>query len=302
MHGRSQKAADLKVGETWEPQAPAHRMPPANAYGTNPDPNVGGAANGPTAWDVLPTAFQDNDPIRRTCIGNSTGNTLSEAEEVCNIDGKLGVVLAIPSSDFLPTTAHSPGAVPSNKCLGTYYEGLAPNLLSCVSKGTTTHAGRAPQRRRSLRRQPVRDAGRRRHVERDLAVSESQVADGGTTAPARIFLRRDLLTDSVLALDARVHNLFMFDGTVVGQQPVLISETIQNGKATPPSVDFAGGMGRINTVASIRTSVPRPTSAASSPTRPIRSTASSSRTRAASGMQVTAARPSASARTGRAPS
>ncbi len=238
----SQKAADLKVGETCGAAGSGnHRMPPANAYGTNPDPNVGGAANGPTAWDVLPTAFQDNDPIRRTCIGNSTGNTLSEAEEVCNIDGKLGVVLAIPSSDFLPTTTNSPVQYPVNQCSGTYYEGLAPNVLSCAPKGTTTHSGQCPNGDALFSgnqcETPVDDS--------NASAVTSQCLNGKT--PAAPIKERP----STVSLDGRVHNLAVYDGTVTGKKPIFVSETIQNGKAAPPKVDFMGGMGRIHTVATI---------------------------------------------------
>jgi hypothetical protein len=75
-----------------------HRRPPVNAWGDVNDPQVTlGAA-------ALPTSYQDNDPIRRPCIGRKTfvGNTSNPAEEVCNTDGNLGVVIPVPAVDFIP--------------------------------------------------------------------------------------------------------------------------------------------------------------------------------------------------------
>jgi hypothetical protein len=233
------KAADLKVAETCGAAGSGnHRMPPASAYGTAPDPNVGGVGNAPAAWDVLPTGFQDNDPIRRTCLGNSTGNPLSEAEEVCNIDGRLGVVLAIPATDFLPSTTNHPVQYPSNQCSGTYYEGLAPNILSCAPKGTTAHSGQCPNGDALF-------SGNQCETPVDDSTSNVTSQCLNNKSPSASIIVRGISTDG------RVHNLAMYDGTVAGQQPVFIHQTIQNGKTTPPKVDFVGGMGRIHTVATI---------------------------------------------------
>lgn len=77
-----------------------HKVPPPGTWGSNPDPST---ADGVIAQ---PTSFQDNDPIRRPCVGRSTfvGVTSSPAEEVCNTDGTLGVVIPIPPVDWIPAT------------------------------------------------------------------------------------------------------------------------------------------------------------------------------------------------------
>jgi hypothetical protein len=49
--------------------------------------------------------------------------------------------------------------------------------------------------------------------------------------------------------DGRRHNLAMYTG--FSGTPAFIADTIQNGKATPATVDFFGGMGRIHTVQSV---------------------------------------------------
>jgi cysteine-rich repeat protein len=259
------KSGDLKTAETCGAAGSGnHRSPPVGAYGYYPDyltsrgtlnaqgvqTALGTPAAGQPGWDVLPTSFQDNDPIRRTCIGTTVLNPASSSEEVCNTDGKLGVVLAIPSSDFIPTTSHAPVQYPDNKCTGTYYEGLAPNLLVCAPARTSTHAGECPNGDALF-------AGTQCATPVDDSTSTVTSQCLNNKSPTATITTRNvntLPTASVLALDARVHNLFMYDGTVAGQQPVLISETIQNGKSTPPAVDFAGGMGRIHTVATIKVS------------------------------------------------
>ena len=53
-----------------------------DVWGRTQDP---GAADPHTAWDVLPTQMQDNDPIRRPCIGTVVGNSAKAGEEVRNM-------------------------------------------------------------------------------------------------------------------------------------------------------------------------------------------------------------------------
>ncbi|MGH7437712.1 MAG: hypothetical protein ACRENE_18700, partial [Polyangiaceae bacterium] len=77
-----------------------HKVPPTGTWGSAPDPS---SANGVIA---VSTSFQDNDPIRRPCVGRSTfvGSAAAPAEEVCNLDGTLGVVIPVPPVDWIPTT------------------------------------------------------------------------------------------------------------------------------------------------------------------------------------------------------
>jgi hypothetical protein len=94
-----------------------HKRPPPNTWG---DTSFA-VGSGNIGYDVMPTGFQDNDPIRRPCIGFST-QTARPAEEVCNIDnplgpgagsgGQLGVVLSIANVDWIT----APG---SANCAGT---------------------------------------------------------------------------------------------------------------------------------------------------------------------------------------
>ena len=84
-----------------------HKRPPPNTWGDSSF--VTPAANN-IGYDVMPTAYQDNDPIRRQCIGFST-QTAKPTEEVCNIDnpggpgsgsgGQLGLVLPMPEVDWI---------------------------------------------------------------------------------------------------------------------------------------------------------------------------------------------------------
>ncbi len=218
-----------------------HKAPPAKAWGSAPDPNLGGAVNGFASFDVLPTSFQDNDPLRRPCLGTGAGSPFASAEEVCNTDGKLGVVLAIPSSDFIPTTTNHPVQYPSNACTGTYFEGDAPKIINCgPQSGSSTHPGQCPNGDSFFASNkcavPVDDSN-------PSAVTSQCLNSKTPTAPIKE-------RPSTIAADARVHNMAMYDGTVVGKKPVFILDTIQNG-ATPPAVSMMGGMGRIHTVATI---------------------------------------------------
>lgn len=212
-----------------------HRMPPPGTYGANPPASVVGTV--PAAWDVLPTSFQDNDPIRRTCIGNTTGQPFKSGEEVCNTDGKLGVVLAIPASDFIPTTGTGVVQYPTNTCSGTYLEGNAPRILNCAPKGTTVHTGECPNADDLF-------AGDQCAVPVDTVNNTSQCLN--PKSPAASISPRNLG-----AYDGRVHNLAMMDGDMNNGTISFIKETIQNGKTTPPNVDFFGGMGRIHSVQTI---------------------------------------------------
>ena len=115
-----------------------HRMPPANAWGANP------AAATPTfsAWDVYPTQFQDNDPIRRKCIGIATNASALAGEEVCNIDGALGLVLPMVDTDWVPKGNLGPQFA-TNKCTGAFVVGLDANVFYCAPLGVK-HSAECP--------------------------------------------------------------------------------------------------------------------------------------------------------------
>jgi hypothetical protein len=108
-----------------------HKRPPPNTWG---DASFVAPAANNIGYDVLPTSYQDNDPIRRQCIGFST-QTAKPTEEVCNIDnpagpgagsgGQLGLVLPVPAVDWITQagTTNCNGALcpstaiyPTTKC------------------------------------------------------------------------------------------------------------------------------------------------------------------------------------------
>jgi hypothetical protein len=130
-----------------------HKRPPPNTWG---DVSAVVASKNIGA-DVLPTAFQDNDPIRRQCIGLSNligaGNP---AEEVCNIDnplgagvgnaGQLGLVVPMPEVDWITQvgTTNCAGALcptkatyPTTTC-SAFLAGSLVNTYLCAPSGLKT--------------------------------------------------------------------------------------------------------------------------------------------------------------------
>jgi hypothetical protein len=105
-----------------------HHLPPPGVYGSTP---LG------TQSFVFPTSFQDNDPIRTTCLGNGSAGRV--AEDVCNGDGKLGVVLPIPALDFVKAQNSSLVAYPSAvQCTGGTSSGAAPKVFLCAPRAHGT--------------------------------------------------------------------------------------------------------------------------------------------------------------------
>jgi hypothetical protein len=114
-----------------------HRKPPAGAWGENP-----ASATAFSAWDVYPTQFQDNDPIRRKCIGIATNASALAGEEVCNIDGALGLVLPMVDTDWVPKGNLGP-QFSTNKCTGQFVVGLDANVFTCAPLGVK-HSAECP--------------------------------------------------------------------------------------------------------------------------------------------------------------
>ena len=107
--------------------------PPAEAY-INPNAN-----------DAAPD-FRDRDPIRRPCAGvsgnvqDSQGNPPNEpTEQVCDIDGKLGVVLPIIATDSFPA-GHS---FPTNACATGKFR-FAPTPPQLADGNLATASGPCP--------------------------------------------------------------------------------------------------------------------------------------------------------------
>ena len=76
---------------------PTHRMPPPGVWGAAPDTSQLKPTKG--SWDVLPTSYQDNDPIRRPCIGATVKNTGIAGEQICNIDNNLPICNSLSLSE-----------------------------------------------------------------------------------------------------------------------------------------------------------------------------------------------------------
>jgi hypothetical protein len=208
-----------------------HRRPPPGTWGDAPDP-----ASGSLGADVLPTSLQDNDPIRRACIGTTVNNHARSGEEVCNIDGKLGLVLPIPTSDFIPK--ENPGLVqyPSKAC-NTFVLGKPTTVFTCAIRGTgTKHSGECPNG----------DAlfGGSCSVPVDSVDGTSQCVSGKSTVAS-------LVTRSTLGSpDGRAYNAHMRDGTVVDGSVGYVEQKIPTATTTL-SLDFVGGYGRIHQVETI---------------------------------------------------
>ena len=114
-----------------------HRRPPAGTFGDNPN----SSAIAKVAADVLPTQMQDNDPIRRPCLGvGKVSNDLLAGEEVCNLDGQLGLVVPMVDSDWIPLQ-HAPLLqYPTTQCKAGFVVGTAPTIFTCAPNGHT-HTG-----------------------------------------------------------------------------------------------------------------------------------------------------------------
>jgi hypothetical protein len=226
------KSSSLSVPETCGAAGSGnHRKPPTGAYGDNP------ISTTTTAYDVLPTSLQDNDPIRRPCLGTTTGNAFNSGEEVCNVDGNLGVVLAIPSTEFIPQITAPAGQVqyPTNAC-NTFEIAKAPRIFNCAPFATGVHNGECPNG--------------------DVLVAAGCVVPVDTVHGSSQCLNAKskftVLTNRTLgSYDGRRHNLHMYDGDLNNGTIAYVQEPLQNGKPTPLLIDFAGGMGRIHSIQTI---------------------------------------------------
>ncbi len=243
----------ISTGVCGAPGTGNHRRPPSHAWGDFPDPNA--TTN---SADVLPTDMQDNDPIRRPCIGGGTGNAARAAEEVCNIDGttnnhgNLGLVLVVPTTVFIPRDLgllQYPTAA-----AGNFIAGPAANVFTCPIRNGGVHNGQCPNGDASpggLCQVPTTAAGTGGTTQ--VLASNSTVAGivvrDGTVAPTSV---------NVALSDGRHYNAQMRDGTNVDGTAAYIKQKVPNGTATPISRDFVGGYGRIHTVATVLTGAGAP--------------------------------------------
>jgi hypothetical protein len=246
-----------------------HRMPPLvpaswNSYnggvwGLNPNVSKQTCNHqlaDPTQclYDVVPTDMQDNDPIRRPCQGaGRSGNRNVPGEEVCNLDGALGLVLAVPSSDFVPQASSAgPGQpqYPSGTC-GPTISGTAPNVFTCAP-ANTFHAGECPNGDALFGGQclvPVLQGTGGRDANNVPVVGQLCLASNTTVANIRVRTNLGVAGGNPAGSpDGRAYNLHTItaaiDGSITYVKQVL--QNVVNGVPTPISRDFVGGMGRIH--------------------------------------------------------
>jgi hypothetical protein len=211
-----------------------HKRPPPGTWGDNPDP-----AQGSFGADVLPTSFQDNDPIRRPCIGGATNVHARFGEEVCNLDGALGLVLPISETAFENYVAYCiPGPFPgecsyallepypTNTC-NTFAFGKPVGVYTCAPRGTR-HSGECPNGDALIAGGCL--------VPIDSVNGTSNCVSSKVTVAA-------LQNRSLNNPDGRVYNVQIRDGSTL--EPAIGYAPFPAGDRT---LDFAGGYYRIHNV------------------------------------------------------
>jgi hypothetical protein len=206
-----------------------HRRPPPGTWGDNPDPS-----QAPLGADVLSTSMQDNDPIRRPCIGGATDDPVRQGEEVCNLDGALGLVLPISDTSFIapPLVQYA-----RNNC-NTFAFGKPPVVFTCAVRGYgTRHSGECPNGDALIAGGCL--------VPIDSVNNTSQCVATRATVAA-------LQSRALGNPDGRVYNIQMRDGTVteptIGYVQLPVQLPPLGGTSQMISLDFVGGYGRIHQV------------------------------------------------------
>ncbi len=145
-----------------------HHIPPVTCSGSGTDWRCNGAGAVSSAVygytqgvaleaaavqpQVLATSYQDNDPIRTPCLGTATVNpahqsqTIQPSEDVCNTDGKLGVVLPIPAVDFIKQAAGGTLSeyTDATNCASSFIFANTPNIYKCAPGGAKFANGLCP--------------------------------------------------------------------------------------------------------------------------------------------------------------
>jgi hypothetical protein len=204
-----------------------HRRPPVGTWGDNPDPS----SVAKLAADVLPTQFQDNDPIRRACIGTTVNNHGRAGEEVCNIDGALGLVIPMVDSDWMLRLSTPLKQYPTSSC-NTFKTGTPVNVFTCPIFTPTprVHFGECPNGDQQF--------GGACLVPVDTVHGSSQC----TAGPASV---AGIAVRNIGSPDGRHYNVQMRDGTIVDGT---IGYAQYNLPALGKTTDFAGGYNRIHQV------------------------------------------------------
>jgi cysteine-rich repeat protein len=217
----------------------AHKKPPPGTWGENPL----GSVSAKSAWDVLPTQMQDNDPIRRPCLGTGkTNNHLIPGEEVCNLDNALGLVVPMVDSDWIigqtypnPSGGVGPALVqyPVNNC-NSFAAGAAPKIFNCAIQRNSVHDGECQN--------GDSETGGACIVPVDATGNTSQCVATKATIPALV--QRTTLGTAF----GRAYNLHLSNGVIPTDGSfVLYAQYPVNSLGT--TVDMAGAFNRIHQVA-----------------------------------------------------
>ncbi len=182
--------------------------------------------------------MQDNDPIRRGCIGGTVKVAGHVGEDVCNIDGSLGLVIPLVDTDFVATLAdpaHSGSSLHqyplvAQKCSGAFINGAPPNIFSC-GPSNNFHPGECPNG----------DAPSGGACLLPIASGFGQCNASNSTVTAS-FVR-----SAAGAADGRAYNLFMTSGTLSDGAVTFIQQPIP-ALGAGVGVDMAGGFNRIHSI------------------------------------------------------
>ncbi len=225
-------------------------------------------ANGNPLYD---DAYQDFDPIRRTCIGgvNGQGGALpaptnsgtvqpdfpaSPADQVCGPKGTLGIVLPIRTPTGAPGDLALSDVHPTKPCLrGTFNFGPAPKIPGSPTKDTLCPNGDVPLGNLATDYNPatgqvVGSSGI--CLIPSAADGDSQCINGKNNLPAVV----DPPDPSKVATDGRVYNLHIYGS---GSTPVYKTDA-EIGK-TPTSTiarQIAGAYTRIHSTRTLIAAAP----------------------------------------------
>jgi hypothetical protein len=223
----------LGPGGVPDPIDPTHRAPPPNTWGAN----ALGTSN-VSAWDVMPTQMQDNDPIRRPCLGASVGNPNRPGEEVCNLDGALGLVLPIVDSSWIEGQSSNGGPAleqyPTRFCNGSFAPSRAPQVYNCPPRGPQKHDGECPNGDAEIAGACL--------VPFDSVSGRSDCVNSSSQTPT-------MHVRPTIHNHGRVYNLFLTDGTIGSYRRVGFAQYPIPGSSL--TVDMAGAFNRIHQVETV---------------------------------------------------
>jgi hypothetical protein len=218
---------------TWDGQ---HKRPPAGTWG---DVSYVTPASKNIGYDVTSTAYQDNDPIRRQCVGlSSLFGVTQPAEEVCNTDnplgpgsgtgGQLGLVLPMAEVDWItatgstncngaqcPTAAIYPTTVCTQFGYGAEMQAFSCATSSPIRKNNVCPSGANPNGGCQI---PLNAAG--------SSFCENNPVKWPGIDP--------------IQNDGRIYNLYVYDGTATG------GPVSYNVPATTDTLSFSGAFARVH--------------------------------------------------------